>query len=597
MRADVTKLARKLPGLPGVYIFKDARGRVLYIGKAQDLKKRVASYLRPGGDGRFLLLFLEQEAEDLDFLVTETEQEALLLENTLIKKLKPKHNIRLKDDKAYLMLRLDPAEDWPWFRLVRRRKDDGKLYFGPFSSASAVRRTLRLLHRVTPLRDCTDTVFLNRSRPCLKHQIGRCPAPCVGLIDRAAYRGLLERALRILGGDTAEVCRELNSRMERASRELRFEEAQTAKEHLEALSLITEKQRVVSPGELDRDVIGLHRGEDWVHFSLLSYRDLGLEGSRVHHFRTQLPDAELLSSFLTQLYEGDRYVPALVLVPLEPGDLGAIQSWLRERRGSKVEIRVPERGDKRKALEMACRNAQLAGESRQRGEDKADEEMEEVRRLLGLSEPPRRIHCIDISTIQGRNTVASRVSVLDGAPCKAEYRRLRIRGAAAGDDFAAMRQAVERSLHLSFDNAEDALPDLLLVDGGKGQLSMALEALENFGLELAVAALAKDKVRGEERSGERVFLPGRSRPLPLRPGSLSFALLTRARDEAHRFAISYHRKLRGKITSQLDDIPGLGPRRRKALLKHFGSLGAIRGATLDELVRVRGMTEKVAEAV
>lgn len=601
MNPKILEVARRLPGSPGVYLFKDSVGSVIYVGKAQDLRKRVASYLRAGGDGRFLLQFLGREAADLEFLVTETEQEAVLLENTLIKKFKPKHNIKLKDDKAYLMLRLDPAEEWPWFRLVRRRKNDGAFYFGPFSSASAVRRTLKLLHRITPLRDCSDGVFDNRSRPCLKYQIGRCPAPCVGLITREDYQVLLDHALAILRGETKDVERELTGRMQRAAAALRFEEAQTAKDHLSALSLITEKQRVVSGGPLDRDVIGVQRAGDYVHLVLLSFRDRGLEGSRVHHFKTALPEDELLSSYISQHYAGDRYIPGEILVPILPVEDDTLGAWLGDRRGARVEIRVPQRGDKRKAVEMAVRNAMLAGEAWARGEDKSEEEIEAVQKLLGLAAPPRRIHCLDISTIQGRDTVASRVSCVDARPCTAEYRRFKIRGDAQGDDFAAMAQAVERSLRLCLEREGEELPDLLLVDGGKGQLEKARQALAELGLsdELAVAGLAKDRVKGDDRrhSGERIFQLGSLQPKWLAPGSPAHALLTRARDEAHRFAITYHRKLRGKIGSELDEIEGLGPRRRKALLKELGSLDAIREAELDVLVRVPGIPQKVAERV
>jgi excinuclease ABC subunit C len=602
MHADVTAHARRLPHAPGCYIFRDGAGKTLYVGKAGDLRKRVASYLRPGGDGRIGVSFLEREARELDFVVTRTEQEAILLENTLIKKLKPRYNIKLRDDKAFLMLRLDRSEDWPWFRFVRRRRADGAEYFGPFGSASSARRTLKLLHKLVPLRDCRDGVFDHRVRPCLKHQIGRCPAPCVGLIERLDYDRLLDRAARILRGDNGEVVRELEARMQEAALELRFEEAQAIKENLAALQRITERQGVVGRDLFDRDVIGCWGQGGEVHVALLRYRDAGLEGSQVHHFRTELPLAELLSSFLMRLYEGDRYVPSQILLPLEPLDLDGLAGWLHEKRDGRCELKVPVKGDKRKAVEMASRNAKLAAEAWRRGDDDVETELGELQRLLNLPELPRRIHCLDVSTIQGRHTVASRVAAKDGQAHRPEYRRFEIRGEAGKDDFASMRQAVERSLRLCLDREDEELPDLLLVDGGKGQLSSALEALAACGLgdELPVVGIAKDRERGDEETyhtGERIFLPGRRLPVPLEPGTASFRILTNVRDEAHRFAIGYHRKLRQRIGSELDEVPGLGPTRRRALLRHFGSLDGVKAASLDELRAVKGLPLAVAEAV
>ncbi|MEZ5990543.1 MAG: excinuclease ABC subunit UvrC [Planctomycetota bacterium] len=595
MHPHVEEIARNLPHEPGCYLFKDGGGRVLYVGKAADLRKRVTSYLKRGGDGRFLLAFLEDEARDLDFVATGTEQEAILLENTLIKKFKPRHNLRLKDDKSFLMLRLDEGEDWPWFRFVRRRRADGARYFGPFSSARSIRRTLRLLHRLVPLRDCSDAVFAGRTRPCLKHQIGRCPAPCVGLVTREAYRAALDRAVAILSGATADVEVELERRMGEAAEALRFEEAQARKADLDALRRISERQQVV--GVLDRDVVGLWRdaGEAWI--AVLSYRDAGLEDTRTHRLRTHLPDGELVAQVVGRLYDGDRYIPREVLLPAEPADRDALEAWLRHRRDGPVDLLVPQRGDKRKAVEVASRNARLVAEAAARGADTAEHDLEELRALLGLAAAPRRIHCLDVSTIQGRDTVASRVAAVDGRACPAEYRRFRIRGDAQGDDFAAMRQAVARSLGLCLDDDGDPWPDLLVVDGGRGQLSAARDALAELGEDLPLAALAKDKPRGGGRTGERVFVPGRPTPIPLAEGTPTFRILCGLRDEAHRFAIGYHRKLRERLGSELDDIDGLGPRRRRALLRRFGSIAGIRAAALEDLCRVRGLPRAVAERV
>ncbi len=524
MDRQVEQRARKLPHAAGCYIFRDGSGRALYVGKAGDLRKRVASYLRPGGDGRLSIAFLEREARELDFVATSTEQEAILLENTLIKKFKPRYNIKLRDDKAFLMLRLDRSEEWPWFRFVRRRYADGAEYFGPFGSASSARRTLKLLHKYVPLRDCRDAVFRNRSRACLKYQIGRCPAPCVGLIEREDYAVLLDRACRILRGDHRDLVEVLSEQMQAAAAELRFEEAQAIKESLQALTRMTERQGIVGSGLFDRDAIGYWASGRYVHLALLRYRDAGLEASQVHHFETELPLPELFSSFLIRLYEGDRYVPSQILLPLEPLDFDGLAAWLHEKRGGRCELKIPVKGDKRKAVEMAVNNARLAGQAWQRGDADVDAELAELRQLLNLPGLPKRIHCLDVSTIQGRHTVASRVAAKDGQAHRPEYRRFEIRGEAAKDDFASMRQAVERSLRLCLDREDEEIPDLLLIDGGRGQVSAAVAALDACGLgeELPVAGLAKDRQHAERGStGERVFLPGRSRPIPLSPGSAS----------------------------------------------------------------------------
>ncbi|HHI80166.1 MAG TPA: excinuclease ABC subunit UvrC [Planctomycetes bacterium] len=585
MHPKVQEKAGRLPDSPGCYLFKDARGKVLYVGKAGSLRKRVASYLRPGGDGRISIRFLESEARDLDFVVTNTAQEALLLENTLIKKFRPKHNLKLKDDKAYLMLRIDLSEPWPWFRFVRRRRSDKARYIGPFASAGAIRRTLRILHRVTPMRDCSDGVFQGRSRPCLKAQIGRCPAPCVGEISREDYMELVHRAIRILEGRSDDLVRDLQERMAKAAEELRFEEAATCKEHLKALALITERQRV-DDGRADRDVLGLHALGTRTLLVHFLYREGKLEGSKLHEFETQLPPSEVLHNFLLRAFAGDRYVPREILLPFEVPELADVQAWLQAKRGRRVDLVVPKRGDRRRVVELASENARLCLEAGGSAQDRARRELDEVAALLGLPSGLRRIHCLDVSTTQGRDTVASRVCFEDGAPKRGGYRRFKIRGAAGREDFASMAQAVARSLRLCLEREDEDLPDLLLIDGGKGQLSSALQGVAECGLDpsdLPVVGIAKDKERGGRRTGERLFLPGRPEPIPLEPGSPPFLLLTRVRDEAHRFAITFHRKLRSSLTSELDTIPGIGPKRRKALLRHFGSLANLRRASLQEL--------------
>ncbi len=602
MDPRITDKVARFPDGPGVYVFVDGAGKALYVGKAADLRARVRSYLKPGGDGRPQLPFLEAEAVDVEFVATATEQEALLLENTVIKKRQPRFNIKLKDDKAFLLLRLDPNEPWPWYRLVRRRRDDGALYFGPYASAKSVRRTLRFLHKVTPLRDCTDHVFANRSRPCIKHQIGRCPAPCTDLIDRAGYEELLQRSLRILRGDVGPVLRDLRAAMAAAAENLEYERAQALKQQLEALQVIGEKQVVVGR-DGDEDALGVHRVGDEVTCAHLTFRGGALEHCRRFSFRSEVALELLLGDLLPRLYQGDRHVPELILLPALPVESGLIAAWLRGKRGAAVELLVPQRGDRRHRLELAEQNAALADAVAADADARRAAGAERLARCVQLDEPPQRLHCIDVSTTQGVATVASRVCFVDGAPDKAQYRRFKIAREHAGDDFAAMQEAVRRSLTLCLERDDEDLPDLLVVDGGEGQLAAAGRALVELGLEgeLPVCGLAKSRLRGvgdrKIATGERIFLPGRSTPVPLPDGSPEMLLIAALRDEAHRFAITFHRQRRGRIGSELDEIPGVGPTRRKTLLRHFGSLTALRQASREALRAVPGVPANVADLV
>lgn len=602
MNPRVADKVARFPTGPGVYVFTDAAGKALYVGKAANLRARVRSYLTPGGDGRFQLRFLAEEACDVEFIATATENEALLLENTVIKKRKPRYNVKLKDDKAFLLLRLDRREPWPWYRLVRRRSDDGALYFGPYASAKSVRRTLRLLHKIVPLRDCSDSVFDNRARPCIKHQIGRCPAPCVGLIDRQEYDELLDRSVRILRGEVRPVLADLRERMRDAADELEFERAQALKEQIRALQSVAEPQAVVSAVG-DEDAVGLHRAGDEVTVTLLAFRGGALESSRRFAFRSALPDGLLLGELLGRFYEGDRYVPATLLLPRLPAEVEIISEWLRGKRGARVDLVVPQRGARRRHLELAQQNAMLADAMASDAAARRRAGAERLAQLLALPDPPERLHCLDVSTIQGTSTVASRVCFVDGTPAKGQYRRFRISGANAGDDFGAMSEAVLRSLRLCLERDDEELPDLLVVDGGRGQLTAACRAIEELGLQddLSICGLAKSRLRGvgddRRESGERIFVPGDERSLALPRGAPETLLIAALRDEAHRFAITYHRKQRGRITSELDDVPGVGPARRAALLRHFGSLSALRAASREELGRSPGLPAAVAEAV
>jgi excinuclease ABC subunit C len=602
MNERIAERVARFPTGPGVYIFAAAGGDALYVGKAADLRARVRSYLKPGGDGRYQLPWLAAEAHDVEFVATATEQEALLLENTVIKKRQPKYNLKLKDDKAFLLLRLDRSEAWPWYRLVRRRQDDGAIYFGPFASAQSVRRTLRLLFKIVPLRDCRDAVFANRARPCIKHQIGRCPAPCVGLVTREAYDVLLDHSVRFLRGDVGPVLSDLRTRMQAAAVALEFEHAQLLKDQLEALQRIAEPQAVVT-GTGDEDALGLHRTGDEVAVAFLSFRGGALENCRRFTFRSELPDELLLGELLGRFYEGDRYVPGTVLLPQLPAEPAMITAWLQGKRGGKVELHVPQRGDKRRHLELAEENARLHDAMAADAEARRRAAAERLAKLLDLPDPPVRLHCLDVSTIQGTSTVASRVCFDNGKPNKDQYRRFKISVPHAGDDFGAMQEAVTRSLRLCLARDDEDLPDLLVVDGGKGQLAAAVRAVAELGLQddVRLCGLAKSRLRGvgdaRAESGERLFVPGRDDSLPLPVGAPETLLVAALRDEAHRFAITYHRKARGRIGSELDEVPGVGPTRRRALLRHFGSLSALRAASHEQLRAMPGLPATVADAV
>ncbi|MEM6672942.1 MAG: excinuclease ABC subunit UvrC [Planctomycetota bacterium] len=593
----------EIPRRPGVYIFRAPDGRVLYVGKASDLRSRISSYRRPGGDGRILISFLAEEADSVETLVTRTDQEALLLEDTLIKQYKPPHNIRLKDDKSFRMLRIDLSDRFPRLKHVRAHspevgKEGGRSrLFGPFASASSLRRTVADLHRVVPLRDCPDSVMDNRSRPCLKHQLGLCSAPCVGLIGETEYAELVQRASRILSGDAAELQEDLERRMREASEALEYERAAVWRDRLRALRRTIEGQGVRPKDDVDRDVLGLARRGDRASVHRIAWRDRRMAESRTHHFRSELPDGELLHSVLTALYApGRRTPPEEILLPCEPAEQLFLEEQLETR------LLVPNAGDRRRMLDFAFENAVAALRLSADEEDRDAEALSQLVELLDLDASTDVIDCFDISTTQGAHVVASRVRFRRGHPDRAGYRRYKIRSVEGQDDFASMHEVVRRSLERG--QREGDLPDLVVIDGGPPQLARALQARQEAGaFDVAMVGLAKARgertVRGRRKGPveERVWIPGAEAPIVLGPHSAARHLLERIRDEAHRFAITYHRKERGKITSRLDSIPGVGPAKRKALLRTFGSVAGVSQASVEELVRVDGISPDLARTI
>ena len=594
-----------VPEKPGVYLFRGANGKVLYVGKARRLKSRLRSYRRPGGDGRLLVRFLESRAKSVETIVTRTEQEALLLEDVLIKDHKPPHNIRLKDDKSFLMLRLDD-EPFPRLKFVRAHRPTAERtargrsrFFGPYASARAVRRTLSDLHRVVPLRDCPDSIFRNRSRPCIKHQIGLCSAPCVGLISSAEYGQLVERAANVLAGDTTELEAELESRMALAADKLEYERAAMWRDRLAALRRTVERQGVRPPDRVGRDVLAMVRSGPQAVVHRLAFREGRMTESRSHLFRSELPDEELWHDVVTALFgPGRRGAPREIVLAVLPAERELLEGTL----GEQVRLIVPRSGARRRMLDLAFENARttLARRERERAAEQAG--LAELERIADLPRPPEVIDCFDVSNLQGSNVVASRVRFRGGHPDKAGYRRFKVRDLDRQDDFAAMRQVVARSLVRCVRDGE--LPDLIVVDGGAQQLASALEAREQAGAwDVPVLGLAKARsersVRGRRREAlqERIYLEGAAGALELPRHGAARHLLERVRDEAHRFAITYHRKERGRIRSQLDSIPGLGPVKKKRLLRKFGSVAGVREASVEELAAVTGIGEQLAGVI
>ena len=638
------------PAQPGCYLMKDGAGKIIYVGKAKNLRARVRSYFNLT-DGRPTVKFLMGRVAAVDYLVVGTEKEALLLENSLIKQHRPKYNVRLKDDKTYLSLRIDPREEFPRLTVVRRTRQDGARYFGPYHDAQAARKTLRQIQRLFPLRTCSDAVLRNRTRPCLYHQMGQCLAPCVGLAGREAYHAVVSEVLLVLEGRSGELERRLLENIRTLAEGLRFEEAAALRDRLRDLGSTFERQRSVVGGPVeDRDVFGAFTEGRYTEVQALFYRGGRLLGGKSHSFEAHdLPLGEVLGSFLLQFYDTAAVIPREVLLPVEIEDAGALGEVLAEKRGGRVDVLCPQRGEKAKLVELAAGNAKRAFAEKRLAEKAAGDTLELVRDALRLPRIPQRIECFDISTMQGDKTVASMAVFEGGRPAKQRYRRYIIGTVAGQDDFASLREALTRRYTRAI--AEDDLPDLVLIDGGRGQLGVATAVLKDLGLDdLPHAGIAKsrleeggkmdgmdgmDDMDGEEhppkspfkgglnsagteaegerspnfpvkgglksavRTPERFFLPNRVNPVVPPQNGPVVRMLAALRDEAHRFAITLHRKRRGKatLTSALLGIPGVGPKRAKALLAAVGSVARLRAATAAEIAAVPGFSMKLARVV
>ena len=598
-----------LPTKPGVYLMKDASGKVLYVGKAVSLRARVRSYFHASASHNPKTQRLVANIADIDFIVTASELEALILESNLIKRHKPKYNVRLKDDKRYPYIKVTWQEDFPKVLIVRRMKRDGARYFGPFTAAWAVQQTLHTLRRIFPYLTCNRTITGEDERACLYLDIGLCLGPCVGAASKEEYRDMIDRFCQFLEGKADEIVAGLEAKMQAASEQWDFEQAATYRDQLDAIQRVIERQKIVSTAMADQDVVAFARADGDACVQVFFIRHGRLIGREyfVLDGTAEETDTEVVASFVKQFYDEAAYVPPEILLAHEIDEALIVQKWLRSRRGNKVVLRVPRRGHKRDLVKMAAENATetlahlraqwLVDEGRQA------KALAELQEHLALDEPPTRIECYDISTTQGSATTGAMVVFAKGVPRKSDYRRFRIRTVEGTDDYASMREMLRRRFRRITEKPEEQkapgskesawhlLPDLLVVDGGMGQLNVALEVLDEFGLRDQIPAI------GLAKQEEEVFLANRSAPVRLPRASEGLYLLQRVRDEAHRFAITYHRRVRGRqtIVSQLDGVPGIGPKRRSALLKHFGSIDAIRAASVEELAAAPSMTRKAAE--
>lgn len=600
----IEKKMMRFPPNPGVYLMKNKAGDIIYVGKAKSLRNRVRSYFGKTENSRYLIRFLLSQVEDIGYIITDTEKEALILENSLIEKHKPRYNVNLKDDKTYFSLRLSIKDNFPRLSLVRKVRKDGARYFGPYSSGNAVKDTLRMISKTFGIRTCSDYNFKNRTRPCLSYQIKRCLAPCRGLIDEERYWNSVREVILFLDSRNQELLKLLRKRMKDESDNLNFEEAARIRDQISSLEKTIEKQKVVSNSGRDQDVFAFYGQGGVIELQVMMMRRGRIIDTRSFSLTNlELPDEEVMSSFLKQYYGEDRFtpldsnhltrfIPSEIIIPFEIEDRKLVEEWFSEKKGRKVKIHVPKKGWKLDLLNMVMENAKNSLMDRQSIYGTNLKILEEIKKRLRLREVPRKIECFDISNISGRLAVGSMVTFKEGRPDKDSYRRFRIKTVDQADDYGMMYEVLNRRYGRV--SGRNDLPDLVIVDGGKGQLNVATRVLKETGRDnLDVIGLAK----GEDR--EKIFIPHRRDPVLLQKNSKTMLLLQQIRDEAHRFAITYHQKLRKKqnLRSILEDIPGVGLVRKKALLRHFGSLKGIQKASVEDLAQVPGMNADVAKNI
>lgn len=604
---DLQSKLAALPTSPGVYLMKNEAGEIIYVGKAVNLRNRVRSYFQKSAGHSLKVQVMVEQIADFEYIVTDSEVEALILENNLIKEHSPRYNVRLKDDKTYPYIKVTVQEAFPRVLMVRRRLKDGARYFGPYTDVTVVKKTLAFLRTLFPIRTCNKKIEEgSQERPCLNYHIGRCLAPCAGLVSREKYGEMIEEVIMFLEGRIDRLLPELTRKMQEAAAKLEFEKAARFRNQIHGLQTLAEKQKIVAQHTEDQDYLGYAREGDLACVQVFFVRSGKLIGR--DHFLLDCASheeaGEILRSFLQQYYEEATYVPREVFIPLELPEAGVLEEWLGSLRGGRVYLRIPQRGPKKQLLDMVMKNAQVLLEEtaarssfKQKALERALQELQEV---ADLSEPPERIEAFDISNLQGTNIVASMVVWENGAFKPSDYRRFRIRTVqGAPDDYASMREAVSRRFKRGLQEQQEraaeqkfaVFPDLVLIDGGKGQLGVALEVRDELGLILPFISLAEKR--------EEIYVEGSSQPVVLPMDSPGLLLLRKIRDEAHRFALTYQRNLRGKSVrgSILDEIPGIGPKRKKDLIKHFGTVKKIREASIEELQQVPGISAKLAAEI
>jgi excinuclease ABC subunit C len=591
-------LAAAMPRLPqgsGVYLFKDAGGRVLYVGKAVHLKHRLASYLKtPAKHDPKTALMLKKMAQ-VDVILTATGREALILERNLIKEHRPRYNVMLRDDKNYLCLRIDLRESFPALRFVRRFHPDGALYFGPYASAGMARETLKVMKQAFGVRTCKERRLAPRSRPCLEYQLAHCLGPCAGLVSEAAYRQAVQEAVAFLKGKGGNLVKRLKAQMAKAAADLDFERAAVFRDRIQAITQTLERQDMARPTFRDQDVLGLAEEAGAVLIAVLMVRAGLVTGSREYFFAARPANGDLLGAFLKQYYTEGRPLPQEILLPQDVPDRRLLEVLFGEEKGAAVQLLVAPGGEKARLLSMAAENARAALQRRRLAPEPADA-LRDLQARLKLLRLPVRLECLDISTLQGGQSVGALVAFTDGVTDKSRYRRFKIRGVAGQDDYAMLREVVER--HYGKEGRE--LPELLVVDGGRGQLNVVVETLKELALtQIPVVGLAKATVQAGRPVRDRLFLVGRKNPLFPPANAPGWLLLLKLRDEAHRFAVSYHRKRARKalLASALDQAPGIGPVRRRRLLEHFPDLEAVKTASVEELAALPGFNQKVAASL
>jgi excinuclease ABC subunit C len=601
MQQGLQEKLASLPSGPGVYLMKDAMGHILYVGKARDLRKRVSSYFKKSGHSDLKTSALIEKIAGLDTILTHTEKEALILESNLIKRHHPRFNVILKDDKRYPCLRLDINSPYPNLTVARKLQKDGALYFGPFASARAVRETLKFVHQTFRLRKCKGRALRRRERPCLNYQMKLCLGPCSRSVSPAEYSAAVHEVILFLKGRMPELVKRVKEQMAAAAAGQDFEAAAAHRDRLFAIQRTLEKQVATTVDLMDRDVVGMARKGRAALVMVFFVRGGFLLGHRPFYFpETLVSDREMVSSFVKQYYEDGHFVPKEILLPVAPDDQALLEEWLAEVKGEKVHIIMPQRGEKARLLEMATQNAEKSLEDNLDAALDAEKMLDRVQKRLHLRKRPERIECFDLSNIAGAEGVGAMVVFEKSQPAPKAYRKYRIRTAPGQDDYAMLSEVLTRRYKEGDGKQPLPDPDLVMVDGGKGQLNMAVSVLKGLGrygsFEL-IGIAKKDPERGETE--DKIYKPGRKNPLNLKKDSKVLLFLQRVRDEAHRYVIAYHRKRRMMTyrRSVLEHVPGIGSRRRAQLLKHFGSLQRIKDAPLEALCAVPGMSRQAARTL